>query len=140
MAAPETVEFEVEYDGRTWRAVVDEAAIAGFEDATDRSIVEIAGVDGRPPKLSLLGAFLAAALSRYHPGLTREDGMRMLREPGVQEKLMGGAVEAMPQPGDIADADGDNGEAGGTPPADPPKKRRAGKGGKTASSRPPKRA
>lgn len=127
MTAPASIRFEIEFEGKKYTGCVDEEAIAVFEDMTDRSIIEVAGSPGRPPKLSLLGAFLAATLSRHHPGLTRIDGMKMLREPGVQEKLMGGLSDAMPQPGDTPDAEG----AGETPPENPPQET-AGKGGKTA--------
>ena len=128
MVGPASVTFDIEYEGETLTGVVDEETFAIFEDTTDRSITEVGGVEGRPPKLTLLGAFLAAALTRRHADrkFTRIDGMRMVRDPGVLEKLLGGAAAAMPQVGDIPD---DAKEVGGST-GNPPQGHRASKGGK----------
>ncbi|MAY20315.1 MAG: hypothetical protein CL955_06825 [Erythrobacteraceae bacterium] len=128
MAAPASVTFDIEYEGETLTGVVDEETIAIFEDATDRSITEVGGVGGRPPKLSLLGAFLASALTRNHADrkFTRIDGMKMLKAPGVLETLLGSAADSMPQDGDVPD---DMKEGGGST-ENPPRKRRPSKGGK----------
>lgn len=111
MARPEKIAFTVEFDGKTFHGEVDNGVIAAFEDDTDRSIAEVAGAPGRPPKLSLLGAFLAHALARHHPGLTRVDGMDMLSDPAVMAALMGGLADAMPREGDVEEA----GESTGNP-------------------------
>jgi len=125
-ANPMNGALSFEHEGRRFTLVFDMEAIARFEESTDLSIFEaVQGLGtGRPPKLSVLGALLQAALAANHPDVTRGDAMAMMVNPAVQALFAEGLSGAMPQTGDA-------GEDGDTPPANPPKARPVRAAGKT---------
>jgi len=124
--SPASGALTFEHAGQPFTLVFDMEAIARFEDATNLSIFEaVQGLGtGRPPKLSVLGALLQAALAAHHPGVTRAEAMAMMVNPQVQALFAEGLSAAMPQTGDA-------GEDGETPPANPPAKRSGRAAGRT---------
>jgi hypothetical protein len=127
MRSPRQTALAFDHEGERFTLVFDMETIARFEDATDQSIFEAVGAlgSGKPPKLSMMGALLQAALAEHHPEVTRGKAMAMLVIPEVQKLFAEGLAAAMPKAGDTGQPDAEDGD---TPPANPPTRKRAGKG------------
>jgi hypothetical protein len=118
---PRKVELPFSYLGHDFTATFSWATIARFEEESGISVLDFAGglADSRQaPKLSDMGKLLLAALGPQHPDLTLDHAMELITQPQVQAIFRNGIAQSMPHPGDT-------GEAGGTPPANPPAKAQA---------------
>jgi len=115
--------------------VFDWEAIAIFEDATDRSILEVMGEfdaaargAGGPPKLTTLASLLSAAMQRHHPAMDRSACMGLVISPEAQSALAEAFEFAMP----IAE---DPGEVGNGPAGKPAARKSPRSTGKAASAK-----
>lgn len=137
---PNRVELPITYQGTAYTLVFDMMMVARFEEATDKSflgemqgLVASKGAEDEdeakrpPPKLSLMGQLLRAALGEHHPETTLAQAMQMVIDPDVAAMFNEGLGEAMPRAGDVAAEEAGTAAKGNAPKARP-------RAGKTSSS------
>ena len=97
-AAPD-VEFS--FDGKTWKARMDWAAIEWFEKATDSPLVDFfRSLAVRSPKSSHLARFIQASLLRHHGELDFDLCGDMTADEALVARLFELAGDSAPPQGD----------------------------------------
>lgn len=114
-------EFELEYQGATYRGVLDFNALAEFEDETGQNALQVLADQGNM-KITHLRALMWAGLRQFNPDVTLQQAGRIVSEN--PDKLAEALASAFP------DDDGDQGGA-----ADPAADNRAGKRKRAAMAR-----
>lgn len=132
MARGPAGEAAFEFEGQRYTLVFDFAAIAEFEDSTDRSILDAFAELSNPakaPKMTTLVHLIAAGLVTHHGAVDKALVMQMIGDPAVMAALGVGTARSMPK---------DDGAPLATAATEPPKAK-SGTGPKS-SARGAKRA
>lgn len=107
MARGPAGEAAFEFEGTRYTLVFDFAAIAEFEDATDRSIVDAfaeLSSTTKTPKVSTLVHLIVSGLIKHHGAVDKDLVAAMVGDVGVMQALGISTTRSMPvDDGDAAD-------------------------------------